>query len=376
MPRMRTLKFSFFENEELAEVDPYGRLLFAGLWCIADREGRLEDRPKRIKAQVFGYEPHVDVESLLQTLSDRGFLRRYVVDGTAYIEISNFKRHQSPHLKEPASDLPGPTPVPAPDIPRINPVPAPDTTGESTGHAPDMHQDNRPSAQSEPSTRPAPDKHGASTVQAPDKHGADTKPAPVEPSGFMGSGFMGSGFMGSGFMDSETNVSGGLSPPSDSQIEPNWETEAEKVADKHQPSMDLLVGFCRATWPEQRLGKQWSGQIAAIKRDFGTVAVMSALLQVRDIGASGHPINLARGIAKKIAGVQAEPPNGRLRSLNRAPKGYEINPLTGRPLEDRELHLRGWVDHRGVRHDYQDKPTDELRADYERWKEQRKAMVS
>ena len=52
MARARNLKPSFFTNDKLAELHPLGRLLFAGLWTIADREGRLEDRPKRIKTDV------------------------------------------------------------------------------------------------------------------------------------------------------------------------------------------------------------------------------------------------------------------------------------------------------------------------------------
>jgi hypothetical protein len=53
--RSRNIKPGFFLNDELAECEPLARILFAGLWCIADREGRLEDRPKRIKAEVLPY---------------------------------------------------------------------------------------------------------------------------------------------------------------------------------------------------------------------------------------------------------------------------------------------------------------------------------
>jgi hypothetical protein len=49
MPRTRQIKPGFFKNDELAELPIEARLLFAGLWTIADREGRLEDRPKKIK---------------------------------------------------------------------------------------------------------------------------------------------------------------------------------------------------------------------------------------------------------------------------------------------------------------------------------------
>lgn len=107
MARMRTLKPGFFSNEALAEVSPIGRLLFAGLWCLADREGRLEDRPKRIKAEVLPYDK-TDVDRLLSSLAEHGFIERYEVDGDRLIQVINFKKHQTPHIKEQASTLPPP----------------------------------------------------------------------------------------------------------------------------------------------------------------------------------------------------------------------------------------------------------------------------
>lgn len=55
MARSRNLKPGFFLNDCLAECQPLARILFAGLWCIADREGRLLDRPRKIKVEVL---PH------------------------------------------------------------------------------------------------------------------------------------------------------------------------------------------------------------------------------------------------------------------------------------------------------------------------------
>ena len=52
MSRIRSIKPEFFLDEELAELSPLTRLLFVGLWTLADCEGRLEDRPKRIRAQL------------------------------------------------------------------------------------------------------------------------------------------------------------------------------------------------------------------------------------------------------------------------------------------------------------------------------------
>lgn len=107
MARSRNIKPGFFLNDELAECDPLARLLFAGLWCIADREGRLEDRPKRIKAEVLPYDD-CDVDQLLDQLAERDFIVRYEVDGLRYIQIINFSKHQNPHVKEAPSIIPPP----------------------------------------------------------------------------------------------------------------------------------------------------------------------------------------------------------------------------------------------------------------------------
>lgn len=107
MARARTLKPGFFLNELLAELHPLARLLFAGLWTLADREGRLEDRPKRIKAAILPYDD-CDVDAFLQQLHDRGFILRYEVAGERYIQVVNFRKHQTPHVREPASTIPAP----------------------------------------------------------------------------------------------------------------------------------------------------------------------------------------------------------------------------------------------------------------------------
>ena len=107
MARTRSLKPAFFTNEDLAGL-PFGaRLMYAGLWTIADRDGRLEDRPKRIKAQIFPHDS-VDAEKLLEQLAGANFIVRYAVDSNRFIAIPTFLKHQHPHHREPASLIPAP----------------------------------------------------------------------------------------------------------------------------------------------------------------------------------------------------------------------------------------------------------------------------
>lgn len=107
MARARNIKPGFFANEKLGELEPRARLLFVGLWTLADREGRLEDRPRRIRAQLFGYEDTVDVDHLLNLLVPE-FIQRYEIAGERYIVVLNWSKHQKPHHMELPSQIPPP----------------------------------------------------------------------------------------------------------------------------------------------------------------------------------------------------------------------------------------------------------------------------
>jgi hypothetical protein len=107
MARARNIKPGFARNEDLAECSFVTRLCFALLPTLADREGRLEDRPKRIKGELFPFD-NVEVEPLLVELERRGLIVRYAVDDVALIQILAFLKHQNPHHREPPSTLPTP----------------------------------------------------------------------------------------------------------------------------------------------------------------------------------------------------------------------------------------------------------------------------
>lgn len=125
--RARDIKPGFFRNDELAECSFAARLLYPGLWMLADREGRLEYRPKRIKAEILPYD-NVDVVELLSELQKQGLIVKYAAGGSAYLWIPAFKKHQSPHVKEKPSEIPA-CPDEAAGRPGANPVQAPGRPG-------------------------------------------------------------------------------------------------------------------------------------------------------------------------------------------------------------------------------------------------------
>lgn len=107
MARARNIKPGFFTNDKLVELPFEYRLLFIGLWTIADKEGRLLDRPKKIRIEIFPAD-NVDCEKGLKLLANAGFITRYEAAGMQLIQINNWGKHQSPHIRESASELPPP----------------------------------------------------------------------------------------------------------------------------------------------------------------------------------------------------------------------------------------------------------------------------
>lgn len=143
MARSRNIKPGFFSNEHLAELDFATRLLFIGMWTEADREGRLEDRPRRLKMALFPAD-NVDINRMLDDLDHLGFIKRYTVGDVKAIQVINWAKHQNPHVKE----------------------------AKSTIH--EM-----------PGLEGSQGEHGASTVQAPDSHGSFPADSLSLDSGFL-----------------------------------------------------------------------------------------------------------------------------------------------------------------------------------------------
>lgn len=107
MSRSRNIKPGLWLNEELAEISIPARYLFPALWCLADKEGRLEYRPKKIKIEVYPYD-EIDIIPLVAELHGKKFISVYENEGLFYVQINNFTKHQNPHPKEKSNGYPAP----------------------------------------------------------------------------------------------------------------------------------------------------------------------------------------------------------------------------------------------------------------------------
>lgn len=107
MARTRLLHPGFFSDEKVISVPALHRILFQGLWILADREGRLEEKPVEIKIRVLPMDD-CDISAMLTVLAAAGLILRYKIGAKSYIAIPNFLRHQKPHQREVNSDIPPP----------------------------------------------------------------------------------------------------------------------------------------------------------------------------------------------------------------------------------------------------------------------------
>jgi hypothetical protein len=83
------------------------RVAFAGLWTVADREGRFRWRPEELKLDCLPYDD-VDFAEVLAALQTAGFVQKYVVDDREYGVVPSWSEHQVINQREAQSSLPEP----------------------------------------------------------------------------------------------------------------------------------------------------------------------------------------------------------------------------------------------------------------------------
>lgn len=105
MARIRTIKPEFFDDPQIGALSTAAALFFIGLWTQADKAGRLEYDPKRLKLRLLGFRRE-SAEAMVKELTTGGFASLYTTNGHNYLQIKNFKKHQRPHPKETASVIP------------------------------------------------------------------------------------------------------------------------------------------------------------------------------------------------------------------------------------------------------------------------------
>lgn len=125
MARIRTVKPSFFRSRSVKALhgsDP--KLVWIGLWLLADDEGRLLDEPEIMAGDLWALSLTVPkIDRILTELHDKKRLIRYEVSGEKYIQITGWEHQKISH----------PTPSEIPPAPESFRNPPESFRGEGRG---------------------------------------------------------------------------------------------------------------------------------------------------------------------------------------------------------------------------------------------------
>ena len=105
--RSRIIRAEFFTDENILGLSMAARMFFIGLWCVADRAGRFEWKPKQLKVQIFPGD-NIEVEPLLNELCICKLVHAYAFECKHFGVITNFLKHQSINRNEAQSKIPQP----------------------------------------------------------------------------------------------------------------------------------------------------------------------------------------------------------------------------------------------------------------------------
>ena len=105
--RIRTIKPEFPQSESMGRVSRDARLLFIMLWTICDDEGRSRAASRMLASLLFPYDDDAPtlIDSWLQELEIEGCIVRYEAEGSTYLQIDKWLKHQK-------IDKPSPSRVP------------------------------------------------------------------------------------------------------------------------------------------------------------------------------------------------------------------------------------------------------------------------
>lgn len=114
MARIRSIKPSFAGDSKVARLSLQARLTFLLLLPEADDEGRMVGTSKRLVGALYPNDEKIgpaQLERWLVELEREDMIVRYTADGSKYLAISNFRKHQNPQHPTASSIPPPPEPL-------------------------------------------------------------------------------------------------------------------------------------------------------------------------------------------------------------------------------------------------------------------------
>ncbi len=130
MARIRTIKPEFPQSESVGRLTRDARLLFIQLWTLCDDSGRARAASRMLASLLYPYDalPTESIDQWLSELEREQCIERYVVDGSTYLQVVNWKSHAANRQTDPFRNCPTPRALASPlrdssrTVPRCLPV--------------------------------------------------------------------------------------------------------------------------------------------------------------------------------------------------------------------------------------------------------------
>jgi hypothetical protein len=96
MGRIRTIKPEFPQSESIGRLSRDARLLFIQLWTIVDDSGVSRGASRILASLLYPFDDDAvsGIEAWIEELEREGMVVRYQSEGTTYIQIMNWLKHQ------------------------------------------------------------------------------------------------------------------------------------------------------------------------------------------------------------------------------------------------------------------------------------------
>jgi hypothetical protein len=164
--RIRTIKPEFWVSESMGRLSRDARLIFVGLWSLADDYGRFRADPRLIAGQLLPYDPDgAEVASrALASLREEGCIVLYEAERSQYGAVTGWERHQ--RIDRPsASRLPQPPETTIANIRQPAPSPRePSALEQGTGN----REQGTGKKEEDPASSPPPIERGPLVFVEPD----------------------------------------------------------------------------------------------------------------------------------------------------------------------------------------------------------------
>lgn len=111
MARKRMIDPGIWSSEDFSKLTSFSKLVFIGLFSLADDEGRGKANPSYLKSMLFPYEEGIrsaDIKKTLQEIASTMSVIFYTHDEKEYYALKSWGRFQTINRPSP-SDIPAPT---------------------------------------------------------------------------------------------------------------------------------------------------------------------------------------------------------------------------------------------------------------------------